>query len=508
MEIGGGEVMSLRIEGSTATLVFVLLGALPSSANATDTGAVGNGNWSSVATWTNGVPGATDRAFIACYHPAGAAGTATVTLSQNTSANDIFIASGPGTSGTLDLGGFRLNADQIYFGTAAGDQASITRTNGGTLSVSGLISMNTGYFSFAAADITAELDLSNSTATTAAINNITRTVDIGNAAVLNLGADLQVGQLNLHGQLNANGHALSASTMYLGTNGYYYPLVNRGPITAGYLSVFPPVANGPPTFNLTAADSVVSLELDGVRTVLPAGVSVQQLALHSDGFFNFATATTSANGNVTKSVYVDSGCIFSLGADLTLADNPNLYQSLDLRGTLNANGHTVSANTLYMGYYAGPAAFQNDGLVNAGVWDQGHGTRVQLRQPGDTIHTIYLTESSALTVRDAAGQSTGLTLAGPLMSDLMIDAGSNLVLEVNGLAGGWVFRWADPNIADMQALINGGEITFTYLNGGSYNLTSDGTYTYVNVIAVPEPSTLFLSLAAAGLCAICRRQKP
>jgi len=104
---------------------------------------------------------------------------------------------------------------------------------------------------------------------------------------------------------------------------------------------------------------------------------------------------------------------------------------------------------------------------------------------------------------DAAGQMTGLTVTGQAASSLNIASGSQLVLGVNNSAGGWVFRWANPtggnHIADLQSLINAGEVTFAQMNGGSYTLSSDGTYTYVNVVfGVPEPSSLLL-LAATGV---------
>jgi hypothetical protein len=74
---------------------------------------------------------------------------------------------------------------------------------------------------------------------------------------------------------------------------------------------------------------------------------------------------------------------------------------------------------------------------------------------------------------------------------------------VNGLASGWVFRWANPaggdHMADLQGLINAGEVVIAPLNGGSYNLSADAAYTYVNVVPVPELSALALSLVAVGV---------
>src|SRR5436309_233486 len=78
----------------SAVLAIALIHVLPDAVSATDTGAVGNGNWSSVATWTNGVPGIPDNAYIGSTAPAGAAATATVALSQNTTGGAIYLGNG------------------------------------------------------------------------------------------------------------------------------------------------------------------------------------------------------------------------------------------------------------------------------------------------------------------------------------------------------------------------------------------------------------------------------
>jgi hypothetical protein len=237
-----------------------------------------------------------------------------------------------------------------------------------------------------------------------------------------------------------------------------------------------------------------------VNSDLPAGVTVQQLFLSSNGVTPsvYATVSTASAGNVTKLVFVEPHCLLTLGADLTLADR--FLQE----GTLTANGHAIAANTIYMGYYAGPATFQNDGPVTAGSWQQGNGTQVRLRQPGNVLGNLLLTQGAVLTVGDADGQTTGLTVGNPTLADLSIDPGGDLVLEVDGLAGGWVCRWANPtggnHIANLRDLINVGEITFASLNGSSYAFKVDSAYTYIAVIGVPaEPSALVLAVVAAGV---------
>ena len=120
-----------------------------------------------------------------------------------------------------------------------------------------------------------------------------------------------------------------------------------------------------------------------------------------------------------------------------------------------------------------------------------------------------MTGNSSLTVETGPADD-GRTLTGQLPRNLSVSPGSDLMLEVNGqAAGGWVFRWANPaggdHVADLQALVNGGELTFFSLNGGFSDLTADASYTYVTV--VPEPSALVLTAAAGLLIGVRRRSK-
>jgi hypothetical protein len=362
-------------------MAFVV--GLPGLVRGVQTGAVGNGDWSSVATWTSGVPGAGSFAYIGSHTPAGAAAIATVVLSQNSATNEVYVGYLPGTTGTLDLHGSSLVADFMYVGFGGGTGA-VLRTGGGALSVS------------------------------------TFTVGYGNG------------------------------------------------------------------FSFAPGDAVSLLQV----------VRANPIA---------STASTVAAGNVTSTALIDTGCALTMGADLGLSG------SLTVNGTLNANGHSITATTIGVGVNAGPGAIQNDGQITAGRWNQGTGSQIRLNHAGDALGTLLLSQNSALALGDSAGQTTGLTIGNPTLADLSIDSTSDLILEINGLAGGWAFRWANPaggdHVADLQTLINANQITFSYLNGGSYSLSADANYTYVNVIPVPEPGAFILTAAAACIVAAARRRR-
>jgi hypothetical protein len=347
-----------------------------------------------------------------------------------------------------------------------------------------------------------------STAATTTTGNVTSSVLVDYGCALTLGADMNLtGSATVYGTIDANGHSITAGNMNLRG---YFTLANRGPISAGSLMIVAASGQSPITFNFTPADSVTtSLTLEGANIVLPPSLGVRQLIVADNGYFppTPSAATTTAVGNVTDLVQVDKGGTLTLGADLVLAGT---FGELVVNvGNLNANAKTISATSVLVSGM--PAILSNDGMVTAGKWSQGGGSRVRLNHAGDALGSLLLAQSSALTLGDAAGQMIGLTVGNPTLSDLSVDPTSDLVLEVNGLAGGWVFRWANPSggdhIADLQSLINAGEMTFAPLNGGSYSLSSDAAYTYVNVIPVPEPGTLALAgVAAIGWVTHWRRR--
>jgi hypothetical protein len=182
--------------------------------------------------------------------------------------------------------------------------------------------------------------------------------------------------------------------------------------------------------------------------------------------------------------------------------------SLSLDGTLNARGQDIIAPSITIGSANEPigwASVQNDGLVVATTWTEVNGSNIRLNHPGYAIGSLFISGNSTLTYGYAAGQAAGLTISDPALADISIIPFSQLILEVDDQASGWVFRWANPtigdHIVDLQTLINGGEIAFVSLNGDGYFLSADSQYTYINV--VPEPGSLAL-LGAVAVAAAAR----
>ena len=74
-------------------LVLAVLTTTCIAAHAQDVGTVSSGNWENGSIWTTGaVPGSSNNVYIGSTYPIGSAATATVTLTQNESANNVYLS--------------------------------------------------------------------------------------------------------------------------------------------------------------------------------------------------------------------------------------------------------------------------------------------------------------------------------------------------------------------------------------------------------------------------------
>src|SRR5271157_5229513 len=122
-----GSVLELARRGSMKTWIkpFVFAWAMwvaCAAVHAQDTGATTSGNWNNASIWTAGtVPGSSNNVYIGSTYPSGAASTATVALTANESAANVYLGNGSGTSGTLNLGGNTLTiGSDLVIGQSGG----------------------------------------------------------------------------------------------------------------------------------------------------------------------------------------------------------------------------------------------------------------------------------------------------------------------------------------------------------------------------------------------------
>lgn len=415
-------------------------------------------------------------------------------------------------NGTVNAQGNAINAPVVRLGFGA---------NGFTLNNPGAITATTLYvanndFSLRSGDQTVGLSVSNATtnliaaqsvtsldldhavATTNAAGNISQYVQVYNGSTLNLGADLNltVGYLDIEGNsvVNANNHAITAPTVYVGWSNPGGTLNNPGAITATNLRL------RDQNFSLRAGDQVGVLHVDHGATSLIASQSVQGLNL-----YNAATGNTTATGNITSFATINSGSTLTLGAALNLGASG----TLTVQGaTLNAQGNAINTGSLSLfSQGSTPGSLLNDGAITADSFTVSGGAAT-LTGGNDAIgSTLSLINAARLKVVQADGATTGLTLNGTTANSLQIQDTSVLDLQLGDTTGDhWVFRWADPSggdwVSTLTNLVNQGRITVTAPSGfGIYN---QGGYTYIGLTAVPEPSALALlglGLGALGLFA-------
>ncbi len=360
----------------TRSLALILLGttlatcSVPGSAAAVDFGSsVLNGIWSDASTWTpaGGPPGASDRALIGSTSPGGALVTSTVDLTGNQAVQSLGLGYSGGGVGTLDLNGFSLTVGNTFEIGTFGATGVLLRTGGGTFSTTNLSVSNGNALSLASGDSVSGLLTVNTGAqlTTASTANLAQAAQVFSAgSQLNLGANLALtGDLDLRGTadspatVDAGGFDISALNIYLGRFNSSGQITNRGKITASN-GLFVDRSN----FTFAPGDSATTIgAANGAEVVLDATTVANSVQVTSGG-----KLTTAATTNVTQSASVfDAGSLLTLGAPLTLA------QDLDIRGTgvspatVDAAGHNITANNIYLGRFNSAGEILNRGTVTA-----------------------------------------------------------------------------------------------------------------------------------------------
>ena len=475
-----------------ALVVFLSLAvAVPvgeTASFADDLGAISSGDWNNASIWTStSIPDSADNVYVGSVYPSGAATTATVTLTQDQNAGAVIVGYGSGSLGTLDLGDSALTiAGDLYIGYSFGATGIVQRGSGGFTS-NGLTVNNGNTFTFGAPDAVDSVGLYNGSAlTTAAVGNVTGSAAVYSGSTLTLGADMSLtGGLDVADNgstLDMGGHAVSASTIWLGWYGGSPTVLNRGPMTANDLYV------GNQTFNLIATDAVSNLHLSN-----GAGVLVATNALNSVDLSSASALTTVAVGNVTDSAAVYSGSTLTLGADMSLSGD--LYVT-DNGSTLDMGGHAVNANGIWLGWYGGPTTVLNRGPLTANDLYVGNQTFNLIAT--DAVSNLHLSNSAAVlaagNVTESAAVYSGSTLT--LGADMSLTGGLDVTdngstLDMGGHAVSASTIWLGW-YGGSPTVLNRGPLTANDLYVGNQTF---------NLIATDAVSNLHLSNGAGVLVA-------
>ncbi len=200
---------------------------------------------------------------------------------------------------------------------------------------------------------------------------------------------------------------------------------------------------------------------------------------------------TTATGNVTGSVGVESGSKLTLGADMLLN---NQFDLRDTGSTLDMAGHKLSAtNYVYLGWNAGGlVSLLNPGPVTTNDLYIGYSNSIILPAPASAVNNyINLSNNSILTLQQLGGQLTGMTFRGSSSDALSINDTSVLQLSAGSGSGpGWLFRWQDPAAgtweAALKSLIAAGRVAVSSSSG--YSVFDEGGFAYV-----ATPSTVIFN---------------
>jgi hypothetical protein len=404
---------------------------------------------------------------------------------------------------TLNMNGHTLTANLIDLGYAT--SLPTTLLNRGTLTATAL-GVGNQTFNLNATDTVTQYYLNNATTTlnssvallyaggsqitTTAAGNVTGDAHVG-GSTLNLGANMTLtGTMNIGSStFNMNGHTLMADTIALDA----VALVNRGALKATTLYV------ESQTFNLSPADTVTNYSVYDATSALNS--SVVSLVAQ-----NLSHATTTTAGTVTGSVQLLSASTLTLGANMTLSGS----MDVEYNSTLDMGGHSLTADTIYVGHFDDPpASVINNGGIQALNLYLGRGSGMTMHSDDVLNALLSITGNSTLTVLQANGQLTGLTLNGNVAGDLSILDTSVLDLAFgNQSFPNWIFRWADPTgggnwDAALANLISGGRIVISAPNG--YSILDQSGYTYIEGGVVAPPSTpepASAALVGLGLIAI------
>jgi fibronectin-binding autotransporter adhesin len=332
--------------------------------------------------------------------------------------------------GTLNAGGYNINASNLYLSSLGGTQSadgSWILSNPGTITTTNL-TVGDGSLILRSSDSTQSLTVGPSgQVTTTVASNIAAPTSTSNlvfvsGGTLTLGADLNLsavsstysGQLSIidGGTVDAQGHNINARVIFLGdSSGGSWTLANPGTITTEDLYLY----KG-------------SLTLTANLAVVPVGNAIGSgiLTIESGG-----QLTTTTTGNISGDnafIYVENGGTLTLGADLKLpvsfSSNPySIYNLIDVEsgGTLDMGFHNMSAYTINL--MAG-SDILNKGQINAtNLIDTGDPPLAL--GPHDSVVNLSL-NAGALVTTSATSNVTGSAFVSGANSLLTLGADLNV----------------------------------------------------------------------------------
>ncbi len=393
---------------------------------------------------------------------------------------------------TLDMQGRTLSANQFFYGWYGSGVPTLV--NRGPL-IANYLYVADQPFSLAPADSVTNFYLYNVSDSTLGSNtvnylqltgsssllttttaNVTGNIDIESGSTLTMGANMALaGALSLQdagSTLDMQGHTLAANQIFYGWYGSGVPtIVNRGPLIANYLYV----ADQP--FSLAPADSVTNFYLFNVAGSTLGSNTVNNLQLSAS-----SSLVTTTTGNVTGNIDIAGGSTLTMGADMPLTGYLNLQ---DAGSTLNMQGHTLTANQIFYGWYGGgvPTLVNRGPLVtpNLYVADQPFSLA-----PADSVTNFYLYNVGGSTLGSntvsylqlSASSSLITTTTGNVTGNIDIESGSTLTMGANmALAGALSLQDAGSTLDMGGHRLTANQVFLGWYGSGAVSVANPGPVT-------------------------------
>ncbi len=416
----------------------------------------------------------------------------TLTLGANlTLSNEINVQ---GSGSTLNMAGYSLNAQTVTFGYNGIGSPPVTIENRGAITATylytgnGNFNINSGdsitnyYLSHGTTTLNGsvtnlELD-SNSAATTTATGAPTANASVYTGSTLTLGANLTLSStLDVEGTgstFDMGGHTLNANFVGFGFSGTTpVTIENRGAIDDGptsrwvtWHSISTRTTRSPTSY------------LNNASTTLNASVSVSYLELDHG-----SVATTTAVGNVTSSILVDTGSTLNLGCTL------NLSGSLDVRNygsVVNMNGNPITAGEISLGVNGSTAVTLNRG-GDGGTLTANDSLSIGQENfklvAGDSIFDLDVVERAIVTT----------AATGNINDAAFVESGGKLILGADfSVNGGFITVQDSGSILDAQGHAIATDTVYVGVFGNSaVSLINLGLVT-LNTLGMDHGSTMTL----------------
>jgi autotransporter-associated beta strand protein len=459
--------------------------------------------------------------------------SATIATGANVTSNDWYVMNG----GTLNLAGGTLTTTAVRLGGDFGNTGNQNQTLGGTLAltpaaggitfgstinaVSGntsnalrIDSQNTSGTNTLTSGIFLDSDLRISQATGGALTTSLGTFDIkARKLTVDGGGSVTVSQ-NLTSSLGAGGFLVksgsgtltlsSTSNTYTGTNNTLLN-ANGTQINAGTLAIA-----GDTSLGLAPAGAYNNVQFTGT-SALQSNANISLHANRNVSIASGTTATLASQGNT----FTVNGVINGSGALTTTGSGSG---SVVLKGNNTFTGATtVSSGTLdagaagALGATSGVAVNSGGTLLLSGTGDR-IGNTVPIDLAGGTFNTAGLSETVGvltLSVSSTLDLATGASVINFGNSSGAAWGGGTLAIENwSGLAAGGgtdqvFFGTSASGLTSGQL----SQISFINPAGFAAGTYPAGILSNGEIVPIPEPSTVLVGVALAGLAFLRERRK-